>query len=214
MANLPRPIGQFDGKYRTLAATILLTVLTVAGLATLVPLGGCGSSPTPPPASAQCAVATGRLQLYGRLLTTAWTPSDLFDILGPPSRQQTYVAQAKAPPVTVHVWDDRGIFAYEQPERKRITQLTLVLAPRETTLNASDRDSFWPTGIYTGGLVVEGCTWSAQSDPQQLNLELGDSPLTRLAKFPFTWTMTSRSLSITAVTPANSAGLLEVSIGR
>jgi hypothetical protein len=176
-------------------------------------VAGCSSKDESTKTRDGLIIARDRVEFDGQSLRLPCDRKDLLARLGEPSRTLDFPGAAGEPAITVHVWDDRGILAFERSDRRRVVKLSLALDEREKGLGASDADQYWPKSTYQGAIFVDGAPVDASSTPARINARL-DAPFSPLEKFPFSWSRRAFGLSVTLVARSKQTGLVELLVGE
>jgi hypothetical protein len=158
-------------------------------------------------------IARDRVEFGGAPLRLPCDRGELFEQLGGPSRTLDFPGAKGEPAISVHVWDDRGLLAFERTDRQRIVKLSLALSEREKGLAASDADRYWPKSTYQGAIFIDGAAVDAASTPAKINAQL-DAPFSPVEKFPFSWNRRAFGVSVTLVTRGSGTGLVELLVGE
>lgn len=174
--------------------------------------GGC-SRDEPSPPRLGLTIARDHVEFEGRGLRLPCSGQELFELVGQPSRTLDFPGGAGEPAIAVHVWDDRGILAFERTDRRRVVKLSLALDRRDKGLSPSDADRYWPQSTYQGTILVDGAPVDAASDPVKINAQL-NVPFEPLDKFPFSWTRRAFGVSVTLVARPKQGGLVEFLVGE
>jgi hypothetical protein len=176
-------------------------------------LSGCSSREESPQTHDGLVIARDQVRFDGQPLRLPCDRAELFERLGAPSRTLDFPGALGEPAITVHVWDDRGLLAFERTDRQRIVKLSLALDEREKGLAASDADRYWPKSTYQGAIYVDGAPIDASTSPAKINAQI-DAHFSPLEKFPFSWNRRAFGVSVTLVAQAKQTGLVELLVGE
>jgi len=190
---------------------------------------GCGAKDeqtgeaeaAPAPTGPAVVLEGGRLTIDGKPVALPGRVADWEAVLGKASRRETFAAEGPAAPIALapvaqapialHIWDTKGILAYEQPGKGTVTKVAFVFDPNRAT---SGEVRLAPQSPFAGTLTLEQVPLSALSSPGQINERLKVGPLRQLPKFPFSWNMGYGPWTLTAITTSRGDGLVEVLVGE
>lgn len=101
-------------------------------------------------------VDNGKLSIDDKVFPLPGDRDAIVELLGKPSR---VLDKAN----TLLVWDELGILIYEEPNTKKIKQVTVALEVLKY--------EFWPKKLFRGKLVLDGATLVADSTIETINRE-------------------------------------------
>jgi hypothetical protein len=145
-------------------------IFLLVGAALLaVPGFGCrdgAGGDRPEPDKLELTVDGKELSISGRKLSLPAQRPVLVELLGEPSR-----VLKKA--CVLLVWDDLGVFAYEESHGGAIVQLSVAVGDMKKEFD------FWPKKVFTGKLLLDGAPVTADTTIAAINRAKKGAPLKR-----------------------------------
>lgn len=136
------------------AAVIVAAILSLPGvLARISPVEDPPAKPIEPE-KLVVKVDGGKLFINHKAVPILGDRKTIVELLGKPSR---VLHKAN----TLLIWDELGILLYEDPENKKITQVTVALGE----INFE----FWPKKLFRGKLALDGATVTANTTIEAIN---------------------------------------------
>lgn len=170
---------------RPIAVSLLVVLASFLAFADEPRLSADDTPPVKPPEAQKLEVKVEgkELSVAGTKVVLDGEKKALVDVLGKPSRT---VEKANI----IHVWDDLGVIAYEQPKTGKLIEVRVALADMNF--------EFWPKKLFRGKLTLDGASVTPATTIEAINKAKKGEPLVadELAKFNYGIRYEDRSVFI------------------